>query len=491
LPKRNKFAVVKTFLVKQFFAILGILMSVCVYGENVHIFGNSKDYKGNELIFYKYSDRITFIKEQVFTLKIDKDGNFDTNFNLEEITYVFAEFGVYHAYFYAEPGAYYELILPEYDEKDEKDIFNPFFSPEEVHIGIKDLKQTDLNYLIIDFDYYYFRYLDLNYLDIYSGGLSSDVDTFINNINFHYKDIDNQYFNDYKNYRIAALKNIATQKQYEKALVYAYYTKSPVLYDNPAYMDLFNNIYADYFDEYLTGKNGATLYAIINYGHSINRLKKLLNQNFELKGPQFRELVILKGLNDAFANKNLPWLPLLLTLDSVYLATKYPIHQKIAQNIADNSLSMARGTIAPPFELPDSAGNIKELYDFRGKYVYLGFANTKTYTSQIEFGLIKNLYERYRGTCIFITVLTDEDKEGAMKFIRENELKWQFLFTDVNSKTISSYNVVTYPTYFLIDTDGTLLMSPAPSPCDNFETYFFKLVGGNNEGRFGNQIHDK
>ncbi|MDD3860651.1 MAG: TlpA disulfide reductase family protein [Bacteroidales bacterium] len=478
-------------MIKKILIIAFIFTALYSQATQVRIYGNAKTYSGNKLVFYKYSDRITFLKEQLFAIDIDSEGNFDTKFEIEEITYVFGEFGVYHAYFYAEPGGEYEILLPEFDEKDEKDIFNPFFEPEAVHLGIKDMNNTDLNYLIIDFDYYYFRYLDLNYLDIYSGGLSSDVDTFINNIELHYKDIDNQYFNEYKKYRIAALKNIATQKQYEKALVYAYFTKSPVLYDNPAYMDLFNNIYADYFDEYLTGKNGATLYAIINYGHSINRLKKLLNQNFELKGPQFRELVILKGLNDSFANKNMAWLPLLLTLDSVYLSTKYPIHKKIAQNIADNSLSLARGTIAPPFELPDTAGNIKELYDFRGKYVYLHFANTKTYTSQTEFGLIKNLYERYKGICIFITILTDDDKEAANKFIRDNELHWQFLFTEINSKVISSYNVVTYPTYYLIDADGTLLMSPAPSPCDNFETYFFKIGGGNTEGGLGNQFHDK
>jgi peroxiredoxin len=246
-------------------------------------------------------------------------------------------------------------------------------------------------------------------------------------------------------------------------------------------MDLFNNIYSDYFDKYLTGPNGAMLYAIINYGHSISRLKKMLNQHIEFKTPQFRELVILKGLNDAFANKNLPWLPLLLTLDSVHLSTKFPMHQKIAQNIADNSLSMAKGTVAPPFELPDTSGNIKKLLDCRGKYVYLHFANTTTYTSQIEFDLMKNLYERYKGVCIFITILTDEDKEAAKLSIQENEFKWDFLFTEINSQVISTYKVSSYPTYFLIDTFGALIMSPAPSPSENFETYFFKIVGGTEE----------
>ena len=76
-------------------------------------------------------------------------------------------------------------------------------------------------------------------------------------------------------------------------------------------------------------------------------------------------MVILKGLNDAFGGGNLQWLPLLLTLDSVHLSTQYPFHQDVAQNIADNVLSMAKGTIAPPFELPDTAGEIHSLKNLK------------------------------------------------------------------------------------------------------------------------------
>lgn len=465
-------------VVKRYIFILLIITGYALQCAPVRIYGNAKDYIGSNIIFYKYSDRITFIKEKLFTIEIDSNGNFDVLTDLSEITYVFAQFGVYHAYFYAEPGDSYQLILPEFAEKGPEDIFNPFFSPEQIHIGIKQMEKTDLNYLIMDFDYYYFKYLDLNFLDVYAAGLKTDVDTFINNINNHYKDNDNQYFQNYKKYRIAALKNITTQKKYETALVYAYFTKGEILYDNPAYMDLFNNIYNNYFDEYLTGPNGAYLYAVINYGHSISRLKKLMNQNIAHKSAQFRELVILKGLNDSFANKNMPWLPLLLTLDSLHLSTKFPEHQKIAQNIADNVLSMAQGTVAPPFELPDSDGNMYKLYDYRGKYVYLHFANTQTYSSQIEFALIKNLHERYKGICIFTTILTDTDIDAAKLFIQKNALEWNFLFTEVNSPVINTYNISSYPTYFLIDTYGNLLMSPAPSPSENFESHLFKIADG-------------
>ncbi len=443
------------------------------------IFGKALDYAGNELIFYKYVDRITFIKEEVFRLKIDDEGNFNTEVNFKNVTYVFGEFGKYHAYFYVEPGQDYELILPPLLKMEDKDLFNPFFQPERLHIGIKGLTKTDLNYLILDFDYYYYRYHDLRFLDVFTEGLKTDVDTFINEINERYSYSKNQYFNNYKKYRIASLKNLATQKQYENVLTYAYFTKDSVLYDNPAYMDLFNNIYQDYFDKYLVSKNGKYLYAIINYGHSVTRLHKLFLGQLELNNKDLRELVMLKGINDSFSNKNLPWLPLLLTLDSLHISTENQNHKIIAQNIADNTLSMSKGTVAPLFELPDTSGNLHSLYDYRGKYVYLNFANTRTYSSQKEFDLIKRMHKRYKGYCVFLTILTDKDKDAANEFMKKNNYDWNYLFADINSDVISTYKVSTYPTYFFITPKGNLLMSPAISPSEGFETYLFRVIEGN------------
>ncbi|MBO7481381.1 MAG: TlpA family protein disulfide reductase [Bacteroidales bacterium] len=441
-----------------------------------HVFGSAKDYANSEIIFYRYQDRITYMKEEVFRLKVDVDGNFESDFGIDRITYIFAEFGVYYVYFYAEPDGNYELLLPEYVERTNAELFNSYFEPTEMHLGIKNMKDTDLNYLIMDFDYYFNRYYNLKMEELYINGLKTDVDTFINNINARYKKYNNAYFQQYRRYRIAALKEMVTKREYESALVYSYYSNKEILYDNPAYMDLFNSIYNNYFDNYLVSPGGADLYRVITYGHSISLLHKLIGSNPKHKRKQFRELVMLKGLNDAFANDNLQWLPLLLTLDSLYITTEYPIHQQIAQNIADNSLTMAKGTVALPFELPDTVGNMMKLSDFRGKYLYLQFANTQTYSSAAEFDVLKRVFNRYKGLCIFVTILTDSDKEKAKKFIADNSLNWTFLFADVNSKVISDYKVRAYPTYYLIDPKGILVMSPAPSPAENFEKYLFKII---------------
>ena len=123
-----------------------LLCSLCLLGLSVssmyatHVFGNAKEYANSELIFYRYQDRITYIKEEVFRLRVDGDGNFVADFGIDRITYIFAEFGVYYVYFYAEPNGNYEIILPEYVERTNAELFNSYFEPTEMHLGIKNRK---------------------------------------------------------------------------------------------------------------------------------------------------------------------------------------------------------------------------------------------------------------------------------------------------------------------------------------------------------------
>ncbi len=440
------------------------------------IFGQAPDYANSNIVFYKYSDRITFLKDSVFVLEFDSDGYFDIKVSVDNITYVFAEYEVYHAYFYLEPGKEWEMIMPPLEYKTAAQIFNPFFRPERVHIGIKNMKKKELNFLINEFDYFHDRYFDLHFLDIAAKGVESNVDTFINEIRKHFSFADHEYFDAYTKYRYAALRHLATHKQFPHVVVYANFTKDTVRYDNPAYMDLFNMIYDRYFDVYLGTRGGRHLYNFVHFGHSISNIKQLFNRHLELNNEQFKELVILKGINDAFIENNFSWLPLLLTLDSLHISTEFDIHRDIAQNIADNTLSMTKGTIAPPFELEDTSGVYKSLVSYRGRFVYLVFANTASYSSQMELGMLKRIHDRYQDICNIVTVLTDENRESAKEFIRRNNFEWDFLFTSINSPVISTYKISAYPTYLFIDPSGTLLMSPAPGPAENFERYLFEIL---------------
>jgi hypothetical protein len=63
-----------------------------------------------------------------------------------------------------------------------------------------------------------------------------------------------------------------------------------------------------------------------------------------------------------------------------------------------------------------------------------------------------------------------------IKHFKEKGYEWQLLSYRDQKSVISEYKVRTYPSYYLIDPEGNLSMSPAASPAENFEWYFFKMM---------------
>ncbi len=68
--------------------------------------------------------------------------------------------GIYLGYFFAEPGKTYQLVLPERMEKTPEDKLNPYFQPEEIHLGLVNFNQDELNMLIIMFEDAYMPYYE-------------------------------------------------------------------------------------------------------------------------------------------------------------------------------------------------------------------------------------------------------------------------------------------------------------------------------------------
>ena len=75
----------------------------------------------------------------------------------------------------------------------------------------------------------------------------------------------------------------------------------------------------------------------------------------------------------------------------------------------------------------------------------------------------------------------DESVDKMKRFFKENNYKWDLLHYGSQEQIVTDYNIKVYPTYYFIDKDGKLIMSPAPSPEDNFELHFIKLLRARRE----------
>jgi thiol-disulfide isomerase/thioredoxin len=153
----------------------------------------------------------------------------------------------------------------------------------------------------------------------------------------------------------------------------------------------------------------------------------------------------------------------------------------IAENIRSKVTRLLPGFVPAPFELYSSKGKLMSLNDFEGKYVYLNFCSTSSYTCLQEFTLLEKLYEKHGKILEIVTISIDRDVEEMKSFLKQTKYQWTFLHYGNKPDIIRDFDVRAYPTYFLIGPDRRLIMSPAASPRENFEIQLFKLLRSRGE----------
>jgi hypothetical protein len=127
--------------------------------------------------------------------------------------------------------------------------------------------------------------------------------------------------------------------------------------------------------------------------------------------------------------------------------------------------------------LPDKNGKMHSLGNFSGKFVYLNFINPKSYTCQQELDVLKKMADREYEMFKIITVCVCSNMEEFKNFLKNKDYNWTFLFYDKNVDVLKNFDVRVYPTYYLINPEGKLAMSPAFPPTEpTFEARYFDIV---------------
>lgn len=451
------------------------LGQLVTWAQPAIISGTSKSYAGDEITFYRYSDLITNTEEELGKCKFDANGSFRCELKLNETSFVFSHLGIYKIYLFAEPGKTYTLALPDKEDKTEGQRLNPFFRETDLHVGIKNIDKNDINFLINAFDLNFNEKFDQIINDTYKGKSNINVDSLITTIDNRYTLYNQPYFSAYRFYRYGLLKQL-TYIQKARSTSDHYFLNKPVQYNNPSYMELFNLVYDKYFIFFSRTETGNAVFKNISQEKSLCALKKTLSSDKVLSNDTLMEMVILKGLHDGFFDDKFSRSALLAILDSLYFTTKIPEHLIIAENIRTKVTHLLAGFVPAPFELYDSKGKLVKLDDFKGKYIYLNFCTSTSYTCLQEFTLLQKLYEKHKKLLEIVTISVDQDKQDMTNLLQNAGYDWTFLHYGNKPEIVKDFDVRAYPTYFLIGPDRKLLFSPAPSPKENFEIQFFKLL---------------
>ncbi|MGI4870706.1 MAG: TlpA family protein disulfide reductase [Janthinobacterium lividum] len=119
------------------------------------------------------------------------------------------------------------------------------------------------------------------------------------------------------------------------------------------------------------------------------------------------------------------------------------------------------GKPAPAFVLPDTAGTMVSLATYRGHYVLLDFWGHWCHPCLEAMPELHLLYQHYQPKLTLIGVARERDTVKWKEAIRQHHVPG-LQVSELQSgegPVMTRYNVGAYPTYMLLDQQGTLLLS--------------------------------
>lgn len=439
-----------------------------VHPDSVRFFGNQPGYAGINIVFQRVTNFIIPSSSPVASLQVDSLGNFDFTFPLSDTIYIFADLGRTRAWAYIEPGRAYQLVLPPFRPLTLQERLNPLFKPEEVMIGIANRESQTLNRNIAEFDAMFNHAVSAGAVEIFT---RSDI----NQANKIRTSLDSLFtfnhptFTRHKELRYIRLMDIALRRQ-QRQLIYSSLSRQDVEFDLPAYWEVFKDMFTGFFpnryDELTREKllRGIAQRERFDSIANITALDSLFAPNRELN-----ELVLLFSLYEAFYRQDLSQNTVLtITRSAKEHASSESIRTK-ARELYQKMTMLQPGTEAPSFSLLDRDGRRRELSDFRNRFVYLNFIHTKNFGCLQDLETITRLNREFSRNLQIVTIVIDDQFEEMEKFLANNpRFNWYFLHHGAYPRVLHDYNVQSVPAYYLIDPNGKLVLSPAPSPGRNF-----------------------
>jgi peroxiredoxin len=454
-----------------FFIFLS-LTSVHLNAQNSVLSGVAVDYKGKEIVFYTVSDPVLRQKHELASTKIASDGTFSVTLSVNQTIEVYTDLEKYCASMVVEPGRNYTITLPPFSLRTSNEAHSSYFKPSQYWLGLPGTNNDDLNFAVRSFVVDFNSETNKNSVAIYQKQSKEAANEIIEHLEAKYSTNKNEYFRTLKKYYFAELE-FAVNQHTPEIVIKKYFATAPLQLSHPIYQRAFETIFSDYLRKQSQDLKNREIVTITNSGN-YSRLVSF----FEKRGykKEFAELVVLKGLNDGYYTNTFAKEGVIKAIDMAQTATSSFVLLPIAHQIIIKLTRLAVGGKAPVITLSNLRRESVSLVQFRGKFVLLSFINSKSSDCRSELDSIVSIEKRLRQVLTVVAVATDDNFEDAAKLWKTKGYKWELLNGSKQKQLTINYNALITPAFYLIDPDGLLKLSQAPSPSQGFEPLFLKLL---------------
>ena len=453
---------------RQLVLIIIISLLYCNFSYCTIVNITAPDYKNQTLSWKRKIDYITNSFEKIDHTTIDSNGYGKLNYDFKQIELTEISIGRSHGLIYIDTATnQYNIYFPKDTIIDQASL-----KKSEIQLVFLNLKENDINNLILDFNYEldFFLYGDTSKI-VRMVRHDKEFQEALNNFKIYlsnrYKDKMIKYLHNYIRYEIAVLEQLANQSKGEfyKAYLYENYINNKELnYSNDAYMQFFNQFYKDVFKIGGSQLNKEILLAINN--NNFEELNDMIKNSKYFSSDQISEFAIIKGLFDSYSLSQYSPQNILLFLDNISKKSKWKSHRELANNCIIELTKFSIGAICPKITVIDKKNNIIKVDQLKKNYTYINFFASWNYKSLKEMEIIKKFNENY-SFINFISINLDNNKADFEKFLANNSnYKWQILYPKNKQELISEFHIDDLPTHLLIDPKGLISQYPAlpPSP---------------------------
>lgn len=404
------------------------------------------------------------------TTYVDSDGQFRWHFNIDEIVCCRIPLGDTEATFFVEPNEKYVIHLPNFKSKTLEQRLNPFFNLESVPVFVEAGDTTELNNHWWFYEAVFSHAFQEAILSTLPGG--GGVEPWKMRVDTLYQSYKNDLFQTHRKCRqetfIELTQPFLTQPDKMRRM-----NGIDVAFQSSAYWQLFNTRFETVWPD-----DGVTPNLIIQLAVSTDNLLPLqmdVVNNLGITNDTLAELVICKGLLDATVNYPKMTSGLIKLLEKASVSFKYEKTKFIADLIRIKLLKSHTGTAAPYFKLPEADGKLTPTV-LEKSYVYLVFGNSKINQFERDLSLLDTYQKMFKRDLLVVPICMYQNASDIKQLQDQLNIKLPITYCEDADKLIKSYDITSYPYYVLIDREGLILKSPAPSPDEKFEDFFGQIL---------------
>lgn len=454
------------------FAVVILLLTSQLYAQRTVLYGKAPDYSAKDISFYTISDPILHEKQELANTTVAMDGSFSVIFSTSQTIEIYSDLEKYCGTMVVEPGKNYQVTLPPFTPRTSDEARSVFFKPPPYWLGLPGTDHSDLNLSVRSFINDYNLETIRNATLIYNQKSKELVSEITDRLEKKYSAIRHPYFKTLMKYSFAELENIAYQGNTD-IIIGKYFAIEPIKLNHPAYQRAFETVFTDFLRKQSQDIRKNKIVSITNSGNYAE-----LVAYFEKRGykKEVAELVVLKGLFDGYYTGSFSKDGVIAAIEMAQNATTSPDLQTVAGRIRNKLTLLAVGVKAPPVTLINIKQEPVTLYRSTGKFTYLSFFNSTSADCRTELDSIVSLEKKLRQALSVISISLDDDFENSSKLWKAKGYSWELLNGSKQKQLTHSYNASLTPAFYLIAPDGTLKLSPAPSPTHGFEPTFLKIM---------------